>query len=260
MKQKCFGFIAGFTGKEIEKKINQNQIESDFVVLKNGISRINVKITDKEETAINAKGPEITEQDIKELFKKFEQIKDKDFVVLSGSIPRNLKEEQYEEICKKIVDKTPNVVMDTTGKYLRNQLKFQPFLIKPNKEELEEIFKTNIRNEKEILDSANQLQKEGAKNILVSLGAEGAILLNEKGNILKARAPKGKRKNTVGAGDSMVAGFLAGYKKSNDYNLALKMGVAAGSASAFSEVLATEAEIMSLKDQIRIKEELNENS
>lgn len=245
----ALGFIAGFTGQEIKRKVESLGIKTDFVYMQNRFSRINVKLQTSEsgiilaETAINGEGPEILEEEINSLMSKLEEIENDDFIVISGSAPRNMKDDVYEKICKKAKEKGAQIVVDTTGKYLVNVLKYNPFLIKPNKKELEEIFQNKVHTKEDIILYAKKLQEMGAENVLISMDREGAILINKDKKVLYSKAPKGKLVNSVGSGDSMVAGFLTGFITFDDYEKALKMGIAAGSASAFSKNLATQEEI-----------------
>lgn len=243
IENKAFGFIAGFTGEEIEEKVKKSGCSADFIKLQDGISRINVKLKSNKESEINAQGPKITPQDIEKLYEKLDKLKDGDLLVLAGSIPNTLPEDMYEKIISKLNHKNINFIVDATCDLLLNVLKYKPFLIKPNKDELEEIFKVKIESEEELISYGRKLQEKGARNVLISMAGDGAILINENNEILKSKAPKGEVKNSVGAGDSMVAGFIAGYIKNNDYKEALKLGIATGSASAFSEDLATKEKI-----------------
>ena len=225
-------------------------ISTDFVYLEGKFSRINVKLISKVagvvsgETAINGEGPKISDIEIEQLMQKIDKLKEGDFLVLAGSVSRKMKDDIYEKICTRIQDKQIKIVADATGKLLVNLLKHKPFLIKPNKEELEEIFEDEINTNEEIIMYAKKLQEMGAENVLISLGGDGAILLTKDKNVLYSKAPKGEVINSVGAGDSMVAGFLAGLLTYDDYEKAFKMGIAAGSASTFSENLATKDEIL----------------
>ena len=244
----ALGFVAGFTGEELIRKLETQGVKTDFVKVKYGITRINVKISsfndnNVEETALNGMGPQITKENIEELMKKIQRMTVDDFVILSGSIPKNIDNNIYEKICKILNEKGITFIVDSTQELLINVLKYRPFLIKPNKEELEETVKRNLHTIEDIITSAKTLQEMGAQNVLVSLGNDGAILLTKEGKTFFSEAPKGQVVNTVGAGDSMVAGFLAGYYKTKDYEYALKMGVSAGSASAFSVNLATKEEV-----------------
>ena len=246
----ALGFIAGFTGKEIKRQVENHGIKTDFVYIDDKFSRINIKLQSKvagivsTETAINGEGPKITEQEIEELMKKIDKLENGDYLVLAGSTSRKMKDDIYEKICKRIENKQIKIVADATGKLLVNVLKHKPFLIKPNKEELEEIFEDKIDTNEEIIMYAKKLQEMGAQNVLISLGKDGAILISKDHSVLYSKAPKGVVVNSVGAGDSMVAGFLAGLLIHDDYEKAFKMGIAAGSASTFSENLATKDEIL----------------
>ena len=234
----ALGFIAGFTGEELKKQLEDYGIDTDFIKVKKGITRINVKISSKEETALNGNGPEISKEDIQNLLDKIEKIKKDDIVILAGNVPKGINNNIYEIICVNLEKNGVTYIVDATKELLINVLKYKPFLIKPNKEELEETFKVKIKTKEDIILYAKKFQLMGAQNVLVSLGGDGAILVTAEGNVYFSEAPKGKVVNTVGAGDSMVAGFLAGYLKSQDYEYALKMGIATGSASAFSMELA----------------------
>lgn len=250
IKSIALGFIAGFTGKEIKKQVENHGIGTDFVYLEDKFSRINIKLVSKvagivsTETAINGEGPKISDKHIEEFMKKIDKLKEGDFLILAGSIPRKMKNDIYEKICEKVKEKKVKIIADATGSLLMNVLKHHPFLIKPNKEELEEIFEDEIRTNEEIIMYAKKLQEMGAENVLISLGGEGAILVSKEKKVLYSKAPKGLVVNSVGAGDSMVAGFLAGLLTYDDYGKAFKMGIAAGSASTFSENLATKEEIL----------------
>lgn len=246
----ALGFIAGFTGEELKRSIEEKGIKTDFIKVEKGITRINVKISSNEETALNGNGSEITEEDINRLLEKIEKIKKEDMVILAGNIPRCINNDIYEIICKTLEKNNVTFVVDATKELLMNVLKYKPFLIKPNKEELEETFKEKIETKEEIIVHAKKLQQMGAQNVLISLGGEGAILVTTEGKEYYSKAPKGKVLNTVGAGDSMVAGFIAGYKQSGDFEQAFKMGIATGSASSFSMNLATAEEVASLLKEI----------
>lgn len=246
----ALGFIAGFTGDELKKEIEQIGIKTDFIKVTKGITRINVKISSDEETALNGNGPEITEENINELLEKIEKIKREDIVILAGNIPKCINNNIYEIICKTLEQNEVTFIVDATKELLMNVLKYKPFLIKPNKEELEETFKKKIETKEDIVAHAKKLQLMGAQNVLISLGGDGAILVTTDDKVYFSKAPKGKVVNTVGAGDSMVAGFIAGYEKSGDFEHAFKMGIATGSASAFSMNLATAEEVANLLKEI----------
>ncbi|MBE5840508.1 MAG: 1-phosphofructokinase [Butyrivibrio sp.] len=235
----ALGFVAGFTGDAIEKSVSERGIKADFIKLKDGISRINVKIKGQAETEINAQGPMIPEEDQKKLFDKINTLKDGDILILAGSIPNSLPSDVYEKIIALVNDRKIEVVVDATKDLLKNVLKYHPFLIKPNNHELGEMFETVLKTDEEIETHAKKLQELGARNVLISMAGDGAMLITETGEKYRVGVPKGKVKNSVGAGDSMVAGFVAGYLKTGSYEEALKMGTAAGSATAFSDDLAT---------------------
>lgn len=242
----ALGFVAGFTGEVIEKGVKSLGVKTDFIPLEKGISRINVKIKSKEEMEINGQGPDISDGALQSLLKKIEAIENGDTLVLAGSIPASLPSDIYENIMAGLQARSIRVVVDATKELLRNVLKYEPFLIKPNNHELGEMFGVEINTTEEIIHYAKELQKEGARNVLVSRAKEGAVLVTETGELFQMGVPKGVLKNSVGAGDSMVAGFLAGYLEKQDYGYALKMGTAAGSATAFSDGLADQKMIQSL--------------
>lgn len=244
----AMGFLGGFTGKEIESFLKEKGIITDFVWLENRNSRINVKLKGSTETEINGTGPEIYEEEISLLISKLSALKEGDTLVLAGSIPNTLPKDIYQRILAPLKDKNIRLVVDAEGELLTSCLKFNPFLIKPNKDELSSLFGKELKTDEEITICAKELQKQGAENILVSLGKDGAILITEE-KVYKAEAKPGKVINSVGAGDSMVAGFLAGYMKTKDYLYALELGIASGSATAFCEDLAEKEEIVSLFGQ-----------
>lgn len=239
----ALGFVAGFTGEEIVREVERLGVTSDFVKVGQGLSRINVKFKNIESTEINGSGPVISEKEITELLQKLEHLEQGDVLVLAGSIPGSMPDDMYQNIMQKIRGRDVTAVVDATGDLLLKVLEYHPFLIKPNVQELEELFGVDIKSRRDVLHYANRLQEMGAQNVLVSMGGEGALLCSADGEIREAAAPKGTVVNTVGAGDSMVAGFLAEWLHSHDYGRALSMGIAAGSASAFSENLATREEI-----------------
>lgn len=245
------GFIAGFTGDAIEAGAKELGFTPDFIRLREGMTRINVKIKSNEESEINGLGPVIHDDELNLMFEKIDQLKDGDMLVLAGSIPASLPEDIYEKIMARLQGKDIQIVVDATKDLLLNVLKYHPFLIKPNNHELGEMFGVVLKDNDEIIEYAKKLQEKGARNVLVSMAGDGAILITEEGDVHVTPCPKGEVKNSVGAGDSMVAGFITGYLRSNgDYNEALKMGTAAGSASAFSEDLATGEKIMELYQQL----------
>lgn len=246
LESTALGFTAGFTGKAIEESVIGKGIIADFIHLDEGISRINVKIKGEAETEINAQGPKIPEDARNKLFDKVAALKDGDMIILAGSIPNSLPNDVYEKLIALVADKKVDVVVDATKDLLKNVLKYHPFLIKPNNHELGEMFGTVLKTDDEIEFYAKKLQELGARNVLISMAGDGAMLIAETGEKFRIGVPKGKVKNSVGAGDSMVAGFIAGYFKNKSYEEALKMGTAAGSATAFSDDLATGDAILEL--------------
>lgn len=250
IKSKAFGFVAGFTGKAIEEGVSSAGIETDFVHLDKGFSRINVKIKSEKETELNAQGPEIPKEKLEELFKKLDEIQSGDTIVLAGSIPSSLPSDIYEEILDYLKDKNIRVVVDATKSLLMNVLKYKPFLVKPNNFELGEMFGVELKIVDEIIEYAKKLKDLGAVNVLVSMAGDGAVLLDENGETHICGVCKGTVKNSTGSGDSMVAGFLAGSEK-GDYEYALKLGTAAGGATAFSDGLAKKDDIFKLIEQLR---------
>ena len=246
LESTALGFTAGFTGKAIEESVIGKGIIADFIHLDEGISRINVKIKGQAETEINAQGPQIPEEARKKLFDKVASLQDGDMIILAGSIPNSLPNDVYEKLIALVADKKVDVVVDATKDLLKNVLKYHPFLIKPNNHELGEMFGTVLKTDDEIELHAKKLQELGARNVLISMAGDGAMLIAETGEKFRIGVPKGKVKNSVGAGDSMVAGFIAGYFKNKSYEEALKMGTAAGSATAFSDDLATGEAILEL--------------
>lgn len=248
----AFGFIAGFTGIEIKRHFEALGGKSDFIELKEGISRINIKIKSAQETEINAVGPVIDSEAIKQLLDKLHLLKEGDTLVLAGSIPSSLPDSLYSDIMKMLADKNIMIAVDATKDLLINVLQYKPFLIKPNNHELGELFNVSLKTREDVIPYAKKLQEKGAQNVLVSMAGEGAVLITQTGEVFVSKAPKGVVKNSVGAGDSMVAGFIAGWHEKQDYAHAFKMGVAAGSASAFSEVLATKSEIEQVYRSIKL--------
>ncbi|MBQ4446948.1 MAG: 1-phosphofructokinase [Clostridia bacterium] len=245
----ALGFVAGFTGEAIEKGTSHPRIKTDFIHLKEGVSRINVKIKSEEETEINGQGPHIDDEALEAFMKKTDGISDGDTLILSGSIPKTMPDDVYERILERLKDRNVRIVVDATKKLLVNALKYRPFLIKPNRQEISELFGVKVEDEETTLFYARRLQEMGAKNVLVSLGGDGAMLLDETGRVHKAAAAKGRVLNTVGSGDSMVAGFVAGCMLKNDYAYALRLGTACGGATAFLPGLATREKIDELMGQ-----------
>ncbi len=248
-KSTALGFRAGFTGREIARLMEEQEIQSEFIEVDAGISRINVKVRSEEESEINGMGPDIGEADIQKLYKQLEQLVDGDTLVLAGSIPATMPETMYRDIMERLSGKKLQIVVDATKDLLMNVLKYHPFMIKPNNHELGEIYGVKLNTREEVIPYARKLQEDGARNVLISMAGEGAVLLTEDGNVYQSEAPKGKVKNSVGAGDSMVAGFVAGYMASHDYEQAFYMGVCTGSASAFSDGMATKEAVHELLGQ-----------
>ncbi|MBR6572514.1 MAG: 1-phosphofructokinase [Clostridia bacterium] len=246
----ALGFLAGFTGRELDKSLKEQGIKTDFVYLKSGFTRINVKIKSQSETEINANGPQIDKASLDKLFRKLNSIKSGDYLILSGSIPKNLSQNIYKEILEMLADRGVEFVVDAEKGLLLDTLRFKPFLVKPNLFELQQITGKRLENETEIIDAAKALQKQGSKNVLVSLGEKGALLISEKQEVFRQKAPDGRLVNSVGAGDSMISGFLKGYFETKDYEKALKFGVAAGSATAFSRSLAKKEEIYGILEKL----------
>ncbi|WP_303821923.1 1-phosphofructokinase [Ruminococcus flavefaciens] len=245
----ALGFTAGFTGEAIENGIKAMGIKSDFVRLKNGNSRINVKIKASEETELNGQGPHIDDEALEALFVKLDKLSDGDTLVLAGSIPSSLPSDIYERIMQRLSDRKIRTVVDATNDLLLNVLKYKPFLIKPNNHELGEMFGVTLSEDDEIERYARKLKDMGAINVLISMAGDGAMLIDENGKCHRCGVCKGKVRNSVGAGDSMVAGFLTG-AQNGDYEYALKLGTAAGGATAFSDGLAVKTKIEELLAQL----------
>ena len=246
----AFGFAAGFTGEEIIREVEAMGIRSDFIKIDSGISRINLKLKNIDGTEINGSGPEISEEKIEELLRKLDILGEGDILVLAGSIPASMPADMYSTIMERLQHKNVTFIVDATKDLLINVLKYKPFLIKPNNHELGELFDVKLTTREEVIPHGKKLQKQGARNVLISMAGEGAVLVAEDGSVYEAPAPKGTLVNAVGAGDSMVAGFTAGWIEKKDYRHAFYMGVSAGSASAFSEYLATKEEIMDLYEKV----------
>lgn len=247
----ALGFIAGFTGREIDTHLKAQGISTDFILLKEGITRINVKIRAEKETEINGAGPDIPTDALEELMSKINQLDKNDWLVLAGSIPTSLPTNIYEQILKIVSSNGVHTVVDATGDLLVNVLKYKPFLIKPNHHELGEIFRRELKTDDAVIGCAHKMQEMGAVNVLVSMGKRGAILLDENGQVHRTGVLQGKVRGTVGSGDSMVAGFIAGYMETYNYTYALKLGTAAGNATAFSDGLADGKTIRELLKQIK---------
>lgn len=245
---KALGFTAGFTGEALENMLKEFGCDTAFIRLPEGSTRINVKINAGEETEINGQGPVITEEAQQALFEQLDALKKEDILVLAGSIPNTLPSDIYERILEHLQGRGIHFVVDATKDLLLKVLKYHPFLIKPNNHELGEMFGVTLKTRDEIVAYAKKLQKMGAENVLVSMAGDGAILLTEEGVIYEAKPPKGKVLNSVGAGDSMVAGFLTGYLNTGDYEKAFRLGVVTGSATAFQYWLATKEDIVALME------------
>lgn len=246
----ALGFSSGFTGEEIKRRVEEMGLASDFINLQNGYSRINVKMKDFDGTEINGQGPDISPSETEKLLEKLDGLKEGDVLVLAGSIPRTMPDSIYSDILRRLDGKGILTVVDATGELLLHVLEYSPFLIKPNNHELGEIFQVKLETREDVVPYARKLQEKGARNVLVSMAGQGAVLLDENGQVHMLPAPKGKLVNAVGAGDSMVAGFLAGWLTKKDYEYAFRMGISAGSASAFSENLATKKEVEEVYRQV----------
>ena len=244
----ALGFLAGFTGQALAEGMRKNGIQTDFIWLTEGLTRINVKIKAGEETELNGRGPVIPSAALDELFQKLDRLQSGDVLDLSGSIPASLPDDIYQQILRQLEGRGILTVVDAAGELLCAALPYRPFLIKPNHHELGEIFGQTPVTDQELTACAKKLQKQGARNVLVSMAGEGSLLLDETGACHRLGVPRGTVRNSVGAGDSMVAGFLAGWLKTGDYETAHRMGAAAGSATAFSDGLATEAKVLALLD------------
>ncbi len=238
MKSRALGFKAGFTGAAMEQMLQEFGCDTDFIALEEGVTRINVKVKSDDEFEINGQGPRIPDEKIRQLYEKLDALESGDVLVLSGSIPNTLPDDMYERIMERLAGIGVRISVDATKDLLMNVLKYHPFLIKPNNHELGEMFGVTLESDDEIAEYARKLQEMGARNVLVSMAGDGAILVTEDGSVLKQLPPAGEVVNSVGAGDSMVAGFLAGYLKTGSYEEALKLGTAAGSATAFTSWLA----------------------
>ncbi len=245
----ALGFLAGFTGDKLKSLLEDKGIRADFIAVKEGMTRINVKLRSEQETEINGQGPAIGADDIGRLYAQLDALRDGDILVMAGSIPDVMPQTIYMDIMKHLQAKDLKIVVDATKDLLVNVLQYHPFLIKPNNHELGEIFRVRITEKGEVIRYARKLQEMGARNVLVSMAGDGAVLVAEDKAVYQADAPRGEVINSVGAGDSMVAGFLAGFLEQEDYRKAFAMGVCTGSASAFSEELAVKEDVMRLMEQ-----------
>ncbi len=252
IKSTALGFIAGFTGDEIVRRLHNGGINSEFIKINDGISRINIKLKSIDGTEINGQGPHIDSSHIEQLMNRLRRLESGDVLVLAGSIPAGISDNIYKDIMDMLKDKGVQIVVDATSRLLTNVLEYNPFFIKPNQHELGDIFNVTLNTQEEVIPYALELKKMGAVNICVSMGGKGAILVADDGNVYKAKAPDGILKNSVGAGDSLVAGFLSGWIEKKDYEYAFRKGVATGSASAFSERLATNGEVNDLIGKVTI--------
>ena len=252
IKSTALGFIAGFTGDEIVRRLHNGGINSEFIKINDGISRINIKLKSIDGTEINGQGPHIDSSHIEQLMNRLRRLESGDVLVLAGSIPAGISDNIYKDIMDMLKDKGVQIVVDATSRLLTNVLEYNPFFIKPNQHELGDIFNVTLNTQEEVSPYALELKKMGAVNVCVSMGGKGAILVADDGNVYKAKAPDGILKNSVGAGDSLVAGFLSGWIEKKDYEYAFRKGVATGSASAFSERLATNGEVNDLIGKVTI--------
>lgn len=252
IKSTALGFIAGFTGDEIVRRLHNGGINSEFIKINDGISRINIKLKSIDGTEINGQGPHIDSSHIERLMNRLRRLESGDVLVLAGSIPAGISDNIYKDIMDMLKDKGVQIVVDATSRLLTNVLEYNPFFIKPNQHELGDIFNVTLNTQEEVIPYALELKKMGAVNVCVSMGGKGAILVADDGNVYKAKAPDGILKNSVGAGDSLVAGFLSGWIEKKDYEYAFRKGVATGSASAFSERLATNGEVNDLIGKVTI--------
>ena len=252
IKSTALGFIAGFTGDEIVRRLHNGGINSEFIKINDGISRINIKLKSIDGTEINGQGPHIDSSHIEQLMNRLRRLESGDVLVLAGSIPAGISDNIYKDIMDMLKDKGVQIVVDATSRLLTNVLEYNPFFIKPNQHELGDIFNVTLNTQEEVIPYALELKKMGAVNVCVSMGGKGAILVADDGNVYKAKAPDGILKNSVGAGDSLVAGFLSGWIEKKDYEYAFRKGVATGSAGAFSERLATNGEVNDLIGKVTI--------
>lgn len=250
IENKALGFVAGFVGDEIIRLLEEMGVQNGFIRIEEGVSRINLKLKSIDGTEINGQGPVISPEHVEELMKQLDRLGEGDVLFLSGSIPSSMPDDAYQKIMERLDGRGVQIVVDATKDLLLNVLEYHPFLIKPNNHELGELFGVELKTREEVIPYAKKLQEKGAVNVLVSMAGEGAVLIDANEDVYMAPAPKGTLVNGVGAGDSMVAGFMAGWLEKQDYEHAFCMGVSAGSASAFSEHLATKAEIEAVYQQV----------
>ena len=251
VKSKALGFIAGFTGDEIERRVRDFGCDTEFIKLSSGMSRINVKIKADVESEINGGGPDISEEALNNLYSQLDKLAEGDILVLAGSVPKTMPTDVYERIMERLQEKNVKFIVDTTGESLLKVLKYNPFLIKPNHHELGDLFGVKLNNKEDVIEYAKKLKNMGAQNVIISMAGDGAVLIDSNGGVTTSNVPKGVVKNSVGAGDSMVAGFIAGYLNSEKIEDGFKLGVATGSASAFSEGLATKDYVYELLEQVK---------
>ena len=251
VKSKALGFIAGFTGDEIERRVRDFGCDTEFIKLSSGMSRINVKIKADVESEINGGGPDISEEALNNLYSQLDKLAEGDILVLAGSVPKTMPTDVYERIMERLKEKGVKFIVDTTGESLLKVLKYNPFLIKPNHHELGDLFGVKLNNKEDVIEYAKKLKNMGAQNVIISMAGDGAVLIDSNGDVTTSNVPKGIVKNSVGAGDSMVAGFIAGYLNSEKVEEGFKLGVATGSASAFSEGLATKDYVYELLEQVK---------
>lgn len=246
---KAICFTSGFTGDALKTLLQQRDMNADFINISQGLTRINVKLRSGGETEINGQGPEIKSEDIAELYEKLGYLDEEDYLVLAGSLPDTMSKSTYMDIMQMLQYNNSKIIVDATGELLLNVLPYKPFLIKPNNNELGNLFGVEVNTREDAVKYAKKLIEKGARNVLVSMSASGAVMVTEDGGVYEADAPQGEVKNSVGAGDAMLAGFLAGYIKYEDFDKAFKLGICAGSASAFSEEMATRDEVMKLYEE-----------
>lgn len=250
----ALGFLAGFVGDEIRRRLTADGIHTDFLEVKEGVSRINMKLKNVDGTEINGMGPDIPADQIEQLREQIRRLQCGDVLILAGSIPQSIPDTIYMDIMSDLQDRDIRIVVDATKDLLTHVLPYHPFLIKPNNHELGEIFGVELKTRQEVVPYARRLREMGAQNVLISMAGEGAVLIAADGREYACCAPEGKVVNGVGAGDSMVAGFVSGYLETQDYEYAFYRGLAAGSASAFSNQLASGAEIEALFEKIHLRQ------
>lgn len=249
----ALGFAAGFTGAELEKRLEERNIRHEFIRLEEGFTRINFKLGSPDGTEINGQGPVVGSEELGRLIERLSGLGDGDILVLSGSVPSSMTSDIYCNILEALSGRDIRIILDAAGEPFRKALPGRPFLVKPNLQELGELFDVELSERKQVIQCAKKLKEEGAQNVLVSMAGRGALFLADDGRMFEAPAPKGVLVNSVGAGDAMVAGFVAGWLEKGDYEHAFRMGVAAGSASAFSEDFAGRKEIDEVFRRVRCR-------